>query len=95
MTQLVNGEPVRYDLVPVDYMADGIERYIERHAEPGGFLIALLTNDLRRACERADDTNGRHLLEWVKWLYNYAPSGCWGSPERFEAWLKERKETTP
>jgi len=68
------------------YMHGGIVRWIEHGLAPGDFLTAILSNDLRGACERADDTNRHFLFEYVFWLYNHAPAACWGSPERFRAW---------
>ena len=97
---LVRDEPVRYDKAP--NLADGLERYIEHGVPPGHFLTKVLENDLLGACERADSTNRRILFEFVFWLVNYAPSECWGSPEKVDAWLDkwtaaghpaERKET--
>ncbi len=79
---------LRYERLP-EGLRGGMQRYIEQGVPPGHFLTAALTNDLRGACERADDVN-RHLLwEIVNWLYNEAPSPCWGSPAKFDAWLAE------
>ena len=67
-------------------MHGALVRWIEHGLAPGDFLTAILSNDLRGACERADDTNRHFLFEYVFWLYNHAPAACWGSPERFRAW---------
>ena len=77
---------INYDAVPVDYMAGGMQRYIEYGITPGHFLVAILCNDFMEAAQRADDTNRRCLFYWAAWLYNYAPPACFGSPERFAAW---------
>lgn len=70
-----------------EYMHGGLLRYIVDGIGPGDFLSAVLANDLREACGRADGVN-RHLLwQYVRWLYNEAPSGCWGSPEEVDHWL--------
>jgi hypothetical protein len=67
-------------------MQGGLRRYIEHGISPGSFLTAVLSNDLRGAFECADDEN-RQIIEWyVRFLYNYAPSGCWGSRARFDVW---------
>ncbi len=68
------------------HMQGAMERYIENGESVGGFLSALLSNDLRETFSRADDTNQRAVLAYVQFLYNYAPSGCWGSRERFDKW---------
>lgn len=87
----VNGLPIQYDRVPVDYMADGLQRYIEHGVPPGSFMTAVLCNDLMDAAGRADDTNRRYLFEWAGWLYNYAPPACYGSPEKVKAWIESRR----
>ncbi len=87
---LVSGDPVRYDLLPNH--ADSFERYIERRCPFGHFLTAVVENDLFEACNRADAENRLLLAEYVKWLYNYAPTGCYGSREKVEAWLKREDD---
>ena len=69
-------------------MRGGITRYLEHGIPPGHFLTAVICNDLREACERADDENKHLLFEYVKFFYCHTPVGCWGSPENFEAWVK-------
>ena len=69
-----------------EYMHEGMIMYIGRGIKPGSFLSAVLRNDLRSACHCADSTNRHLLFEYVFFLYNYAPGGCWGSEEKFEAW---------
>lgn len=86
----VNGQPIRYDLVPVDYMADGMRLYLEHGIGPGSFMTALLCNDLMGACGRADLQNRAALFAWAQWLYNYAPSGSYGSRENVREWMKSR-----
>ena len=66
---------------------DPLLRYIMDGLEPGGFLMAVLSNDLMEACGRADEMNGRYLKAICTFLYNYAPSECKGSPERVGQWL--------
>lgn len=73
-------------LIP-DYMIGAVRRYILQGIPPGSFLTAVVCNDLREAFARADDVNAQHMHGWVRFFYNYAPSGCWGSPERYNNWL--------
>ena len=68
------------------HMHYAIKAWIERGEHPGGFLTALLSNDLMDAFGRADEDNTAAMRNWVVYLYNYAPSGCFGSPEKFKAW---------
>ena len=73
-------------------MHGGITRWIESGVRPGHFLCAVLRNDLFEACSRADDDNRPLIWVYVSWLYNNAPGGCWGSPERFDSWAKAHEE---
>ena len=68
-------------------MHGGIERYLANRIEPGHFLMAVLCNDLKEACGRADDENIELLPVYVAYLYNEAPSACWGSYDKVRAWL--------
>lgn len=67
---------------------DGLKRYVEEGIPVGGFLSAVISNDLREACGRADDYNLRVIPIYVAWLYNEAPGGCWGSKENMDAWIE-------
>lgn len=69
-------------------MIDAILRYIDDRIEPGGFLTAVICNDLREAVGRADDGNLANLPAFVAYFYNEAPSNCWGSKEKMDAWLE-------
>jgi len=69
------------------YVIESLQRYVNDRIPPGGFLLAVLSNDLRGACERADQENQRALFEIVKYVYNYVPGVAWGSPERVDEWL--------
>lgn len=75
--------PMTY--VPIN-LHGGLVRWIVKGIPPGQFLMAVLTNDLRGSCERADDFNRARLFDIVRFLYNDAPRGCWGSPQAVEAW---------
>lgn len=82
------GRPADWSLIP-DYMVGGLRRYIEHGIPPGHFLTAVLSNDLRGAFERGDDINRAAVENYVRFLYNYAPSNCWGSPDAFADWCKQ------
>lgn len=83
---------IRYDLIPVDYMRDAVKRYIEYGISPGGFLTAVITNNLSEAFGRADLNNTSAMREWVRWFYNEAPAPCWGSLEAMEAWMQLQQD---
>lgn len=77
----------------------GLIRYLLGGIIPGGFLTAVLTNDLRTAVTLASPVE--HLLALpaiVRFLHNEAPSTCAGSPELVGAWIvtrhQERRATT-
>lgn len=65
----------------------GLIRYVEERVPTGGFLEAVLCNDLKEAFGRADLENRRNLGAIVYWLYNSAPADCWGSPKKVRDWL--------
>lgn len=69
-------------------MIGALERYVTQRISPGGFLTAVLSNDLREAQGRADDYNARTLNAIVGLCYTGLPSECWGSSERVRNWLQ-------
>lgn len=75
-----------------DHMKDAMKNYLEHGISPGGFLTAVLCNDLKEAVGRADSTNLAALPNIVSYCYNEIPSTSWGSPEKFEAWLNSFKD---
>lgn len=66
--------------------ADGFQRYFEEGILPGGFLQALLANNLYLASQRADPTNLHLFREYTWWLDEYAPKEAYGSTEKMQAW---------
>lgn len=72
------------------YMHKGIINYIEHHQLPGHFLQAIICNDLKQACERADSTNLFEIPTFVAFFYNEAPGVCYGSREKMAKWLETR-----
>lgn len=76
-------------------MESGIKMWIDHGVMPGGFIRAIIENDLRSAVERADSENLANIPAYVSYFYNEAPMMCWGSKERVENWaamkLKERE----
>lgn len=71
---------------------DSIDNYVEKSWQPGGFLTAVLENNLMEAFARADDNNRANLFEICKYVYNDIPSGCHGSSEIVTRWLKLKRE---
>ncbi len=64
-----------------------INDYVLKGWDPGGFLTAVLTNDLNGAFGRADIVNLRAMFSIVSYIHNFAPAGCHGSPEAVHYWL--------
>jgi hypothetical protein len=70
----------------------GLERYYKDHIEPGGFLRAVLENDLFEAFGRADEENRVGLFYLCSWIYNNLPSASYGSREAVKLWLAKRED---
>ena len=71
------------------HIRNGLIEYIVRRRMPGGFLTAVLENNLTQACFRADALNIHSLRPIVGFLYNYSPGVCWGSPDKVKAWVAQ------
>jgi hypothetical protein len=82
-----NGAPVVWDSIP-EHLQGGLDRYISHGIMPGHFLTAVLSNDLKGAMTRADDTSRAALYSIVLFLWNQCPQGCWGSLQRVEDWVR-------
>lgn len=72
-----------------EYMHDAIIRFYENGFPPGSFLSAVIDNDLKDACGRADDTNRHCLFNYIMWFYNEAPNGTWGFSGATSKWCKQ------
>jgi len=73
-------------------MLESLELYLNRGISGGGFLTAVLENDLREAFGRADDYNRSNLFNIVRYLWNHFPAEAWGSREKVRAIMTmERK----
>jgi hypothetical protein len=55
---------------------------------PGGFLTAVLCNDLFLAVSRADHMNQACLSEIAKWIYNSMPMAARGSEDQMMDWCR-------
>jgi hypothetical protein len=73
-----------------DYMREPLLAYVNTgRSSRFDFLRAVVSNDLFNSVGRADKTNLALLPLYVRWLYNRAPIGCYGSPEAVAAWIKK------
>lgn len=77
-----------------------LDRYISHGTEAGGFVEAVLRNDLMEAVVRADPDSLDALRLICHYIYNELPSSCHGGKEAVAAWRvrlkqeRERKDTT-
>ncbi len=76
-----------YEDVPVN-IRESLNRYSAYKTPTGGFLRAVLENNLSEAIGRADRGNQKVLPAICQYIYNELPSVCWGSPVKVKAWLK-------
>jgi len=65
--------------------------YATNKIPTGGFLRAVLSNNLSEAVGRADVYNRQIIPELVEYIYNNLPGSCWGSYEAVDKWLKTNK----
>lgn len=78
--------PISYDRLP-GHMQNTARLYVECGIPGGSFFNAVVSNDLVGAFARADEANAAALRDWVMWLHNDAPVGCYGSPEHVHDWI--------
>ena len=67
------------------FVKESIDLYVSEGIPPGGFVTAVLENNLMGAFNKADLANQRAIGHIVAYLYNDVPYGVWGSPEKVQA----------
>jgi len=67
---------------------EAIDRYVADRCPVGGFLRAVLSNNLTESFGRADQENRNNLYDIVSYCYNNLPAGCWGNPDKVTYWLQ-------
>ena len=67
-----------------------LDRYVNDRILPGGFLIAVLSNDLFGAVGKADKENLAALADIVRYIYNEIPCSCWGNKEIIWKWVEDK-----
>lgn len=73
------------DAVP-EHLHAGLLNYLVDHRPVGGFLLAVLENNLALAIAR-NGGSGADLERLVRFLVNYARFDAWGSVEAVSTWL--------
>lgn len=81
--------PQEPSLIPEAIM-ESLTAYFETGRPTGGFLEAVLTNDLTQAVARGDDQSRIALPAIVIYIYNNAPRNAWGSQEVVDRWMEQR-----
>jgi hypothetical protein len=76
---------LRGNLTPV--AAETLANYIVFGMPPGGFMTAVLANDLVGAFGRADMYNVDRMQWYAKAIYNSIPSQAWGSYGKVQQWI--------
>jgi hypothetical protein len=74
------------------HIRHGVKEYIEKGFIPGGFLQAVICNDLSGAFQRADSTNTERMKDIVQFFHWWVPAPVWGSKEKMEAHAKAKQE---
>lgn len=93
--QRMSSYPIR------ENMKSSIIEYLIHGRPVGGFLRAVLENNLVEAAGRADEDNRKHLFEYAGIMYNVMPMGSWRDKARVDAWIEnggiigQEKEVAP
>jgi len=66
---------------------EALKKYVEQKIPTGGFLFAILTNNLFEAASKADIKNTNKLFDICNFIYNEIPSDCWGTKDKVENWI--------
>lgn len=78
------------NLDAINHLIPGIRRYAEKHIRTGGFLEAVLSNDLDDTARRAGPETRPYIVDVVEYLRRSVPPECWGSRSRVDSWLAQR-----
>ena len=71
---------------------NSLARYVQHGIPTGGFVRAVLENDLAAAVGRADATNVRCLPGIAAYVWQHLPVGCSGSIRAVANWIAEGGE---
>jgi hypothetical protein len=71
---------------------DSIRRYVDHGIPTGGFLRAVLANDLMQAVGRADESSLANLAEIARYIYNDIPANAHGSYEKVDEYSAAKRD---
>jgi hypothetical protein len=80
---------VDYSLIPERIMQN-LLYYVKGKEAPGGFLYAVLSNNLFKAISKADDEMLPLIPLLVMYIHWEVPASCHGSPEHVKAWMEKK-----
>lgn len=69
-----------------------LEHYEKDGAPTGGFLRAVLENNLLGALRQGDEDSIKNLREIAFWVWDNLPANIWGNPQRVQEHLKAKQE---
>lgn len=72
-----------------EHIRAGITNYFELGLHPGGFVSAVVANDLLRAVQSADHENRKHIPSITRWISYNAPAASRGSWAAFDNWIDD------
>ena len=90
MTTQDEREQALQRLVP-PHLQDTIKNYLDHGLRTGGFLEAVISNDLFAAMRRADGISRNNLHGIVQFFWNYTHSNSFGSPKTYSDWIEKFK----
>jgi len=73
-----------------NYLDSGLENYLFHGLQPGGFLTALIVDDLQDARTRADVWNSKNIKNIYSVLFRRMPKESVGSREKYNDWLNDK-----
>lgn len=68
-------------------MRKQLVNYVMRGIPLGGFLKAVVCNDLNRSYSTADPENKKKLGEWSGFVFWDLPKECRGSKDIYDSWV--------
>jgi hypothetical protein len=78
---------IDYSMLP-EHIRYGMFRWIEFGNVPGHWMTMVLQNNLVQSFGFADSTNRERMSDIVNFIYNEAPSPCWGSEDKMKQWAE-------
>jgi hypothetical protein len=72
-----------------EHLKESLHGYARYKVPTGGFLRAVLANDLVGAFSKGDKESLAALKDIASYVYNELPSDCWGSYKIVNEWLEK------